>query len=339
MNVAKTIVERRSVRKFKAEPVPFELLNSLLQQASSLWQSDELTHWRCIYYDSEASRLRLAESMFAKVTDSQFGKLIPSSITGFLTKSILNTPVQLVFIAEAAATQRQRDEHYAAVCSVMQNLQLLGWENGLGMLWYTDPMLSNPSFFNEIGLKDGEKFAGVLNIGYVVKSPRARKRTPAEQYWTQYPTDTKPHAEGQYVSSKDILEALNIAVWAPNDGLREPWRFIYVTDHEAVAKLQPSHANTSPSFLVVLAKKEADPHKQEEDYAAVCCLIQNFQLLASDKGWYVHRTIPEWIYEHQLPIPLEIDPHERIVAVLEVGAVAQRSCSTCTSSTVNMIRL
>ncbi|WP_339209605.1 nitroreductase family protein [Paenibacillus sp. FSL K6-3182] len=176
--------------------------------------------WRCIYYDSMESRLRLAESMFAKVIDSRLGKLIPSKLTGFLTKSILNTPVHLVFIAASSENHRQRDNNYAAVCSIMQNLQLVGWENGLGMLWYTDPLLNNPSFFNEIGLKAGEKFAGILNIGYFDRSPKARKRTPAEMNWTEFTTDTKPHLtnEDRYVSSQDILETLNIAVWAPNDG-------------------------------------------------------------------------------------------------------------------------
>ncbi|MGO4699416.1 nitroreductase family protein [Paenibacillus sp. 2TAB26] len=341
VNIAKTIIERRTIRKFKAEPVPFELMNSLLKQASSLWKSEASQDWRCIYYDSMESRLRLAESMFAKVIDSQLGKLIPSKLTGFLTKSVLNTPVHLVFIAASSENHRQRDNNYAAVCSIMQNLQLVGWENGLGMLWYTDPLLNNPSFFNEIGLKAGEKFAGILNIGYFDRSPKARKRTPAEMNWTEFTTDTKPHLtnEDRYVSSQDILETLNIAVWAPNDGLREPWRFIYVTGEEAVAKLAPSHGNTSQSLLIVLAKKEANPHKQEEDYAAACCLIQNFQLLANSKGWYVRRTMPEWIYERRLPIPLKIDLQERIVAVLEVGTVEQISYSSSTSSTLNVIRL
>lgn len=38
--------------------------------------------------------------------------------------------------------------------------------------------------------------------------------------WTEFTTDTKPHLtnEDRYVSSQDILETLNIAVWAPNDG-------------------------------------------------------------------------------------------------------------------------
>ncbi|GBF72517.1 hypothetical protein PA598K_00773 [Paenibacillus sp. 598K] len=341
MNLVQTITERRSVRKFKAEPVQVEWMNALLQQAASLWTSETPSHWRCLYYDSMEARERLAESMIAKVTGSQWGKLIPSKVTGMLTKTVLNTPALLVFIAEDAANERQRDENYAAVCSIMHNLQLVGWQHGLGMLWYTEPFMSNPSLFNEIGLKSGERFAGILNIGYFDKSPKARKRTPAEQNWTELAATAKPTqaAKGHYVASKDVLEALNIAVWAPNDGMREPWRFIYVTDHEAVARLHPSPVNASPSFLVVAAKKEADPHKQEEDYAAICCLIQNFQLVAADKGWSARRTIPEWIYERQLPIPLPIDPQERIVAVLEIGTSAQASRTAAASSTVNVLRL
>lgn len=339
MDFSKIIKERRTIRKFKSSPVPQQLMLTLLEQAAILGSTEGSQHWRCMYYDSKEARMRLAESMFAKVTDSRFGKFIPSKMTEFFTKSVLNTPALLVFIAASGENQRQSDENYAVVCSIMQNFQLLGWEAGLGMLWYTDPLLNNPSFFKEIGLRPGERFAGILNIGYFDRVPKARNRTPAEQNWTEFTmnTETLKDSGHHYVSSESILEMLNIAVWAPNDGLREPWRFIYVTDGEAAAKLQPSRGNSSPSFLVVVEKKEADPHKQGEDYAAICCLIQNFQLLAMAQDYYVRRTIPEWAYGPQPPIPLQIHQQEKIVAVLEMGKMKQYSRSSLSPPTLNVI--
>ncbi|MFB9274496.1 nitroreductase family protein [Cohnella cellulosilytica] len=341
MNFSQLIKERRTIRRFKPSPVQQQLVLALLEQAATLWGAEGSQNWRCMYYDSTEAHIRLAESMLAKVTASQLGKFIPSKMTELLTKPVLNTPALLVFIAAAGDNQRQSDENYAAVCSIMQNLQLLGWEAGLGMLWYTEPFLNNPSFFEEIGLQPGERFAGILNIGYFDRAPRARSRTPAERNWTEFTTNsqTLKDNEHSYVPSESILEKLNIAVWAPNDGLREPWRFIYVTDDEAVAKLQPSRGNSSPSFLVVVEKKETDPHKQGEDYAAICCLIQNFDLLAKAEDWDVRRTIPEWVYEPQPPIPLKIHQQEKIVAVLEIGKMEQRPRSSLASPALNVTRL
>jgi len=119
------------------------------------------------------------------------------------------------------------------------------------------------------------------------------------------------------ISSQSILEVLNDAVWAPNDGLREPWRFIYVTGSEAAAKLSDSSGNAPSAFLLIVAKQEADPHKKEEDYAAVCCLIQNVQLLVQSRPWYARRSIPDWIYDQDQCKPFGILSEERIVALLE----------------------
>lgn len=330
---SKTIRERRSIRKFNGTPVKKDLVVSLLHKAASLYVAEEKPKWRCIYYGTYESRQKLAESMTVKLKEGKLGKLGLNKMVDFLTKKVADTPAHLIFIAESAITQRQSDENYAAVCSIMQNFQLLGWEHGLGMLWYTEQIIQSKSFFKEIGLREGERFAGILNIGYFEKTPRTRKRrTPAEQKWTVIGGD-----DHHRVTSQSVLELLNDAVWAPNDGLREPWRFIYVTGNEALSILRTSSRDTT--FLFVVAKEEADLHKQEEDYAAICCLVQNFLLLANSKLWHARRMIPEWIYDQEQSKRFGVRPEERIVAVLELGGDDQDSNSVSTPSMVNITHL
>ncbi len=280
--------------------------------------------------------------MLAKIKESRFGKFIPDRMTDFFSKQAAEIPAQLAFITESANTRRQSDENYAAVCSIMQNFQLLGWEQGLGMLWYTDPQIMSETFFKEIGLQNGERFAGILSIGYFEKVPRARKRTPAEQKWTVIGGDDHPHphmnADILPYSPQTILGMLNAAVYAPNDGMREPWRFVYVTGGEAAGKLRSLQGNSSTEFLLVVAKEEGDLHKQDEDYAAVCSLIQNFQLLTKTNHWHVYRTIPEWTYSREKCTPFGIRPQERIAAVLEFGADIRRLSSAHTPLTVNVLQ-
>jgi len=340
LDFSKAIKERRSIRKFTAIPIEQELIISLLNNAVSLYESEKTPHWRCVHFNTLDSRQRLANSMVAKVKESRLGKLIPSPMTDFFAKQLSNTPANLVFIAEAADNKQQSDENYAAVCSIMQNFQLLGWEQSLGMLWYTDPVIQSESFFKEIGLRKGERFAGILHIGHFEKTPRSwRKRTLAEKKWISIGEDNRLHSDSLQINSQRILAVLNEAVWAPNDGLREPWRFVYVTDKDMLSQLGVSYEDASPSLLLVVATEEADLHKQEEDYAAVCCLIQNFQLLTKTKPWNVRRMIPDWIYDCERYKPFGILPQERIVAVLELGGNNRFSNSAATSPLLNITHL
>lgn len=323
MNFSQTIRERRSIRKCNTLSVPQELVVSLLNQAGDLYEPEGTPRWRCLYAGTPESRERLADCMLAKTKESRLGRLIPSKMMDLFVKRLTDIPAHLIVVAESGADRRQSDENFAAACSVMQNFQLLAWEHGLGMLWDTEPIVQNEMFFSGIGLQEGERLVGILHMGYFDKTPKSRRRTAVEQKWTVIRGNEEPHGlqphTAPLISEQSILEVLNDAVWAPNDGLREPWRFILVTDGEIAGDPQAAFSGAAQAYLLVVATEEADPHKREEDYAAVCCLIQNFLLLAKSKNWGVLRTRPEWIYDPERCRLFGVRPLERIAAVLELG--------------------
>jgi nitroreductase len=119
------------------------------------------------------------------------------------------------------------------------------------------------------------------------------------------------------VSENHILELLNVAIWAPNDGMREPWRFIFIgsSNTDLLSELQ----DQAPAYLILVIKEDHDPHKREEDYAAASCLMQNFRLLAQDRMLQVRTTMNNWIYDRACTRRLGVHDDERIVAVLELG--------------------
>ncbi|WP_334074681.1 MULTISPECIES: nitroreductase family protein [Paenibacillus] len=134
----------------------------------------------------------------------------------------------------------------------------------------------------------------------------------------RYPSPVTQHLykDGE-VSSERVLELLNDAVWAPNDGLREPWRFIYADREQG--RLNRGLQNPAFAYLLVVMKEDADPHKRKEDFAAVCCLVQNFVLLAAEKGLGVKWTMHEWFYDAELNRGFGVGEKERLAAVLELG--------------------
>ncbi|WP_163874610.1 hypothetical protein [Paenibacillus favisporus] len=114
-----------------------------------------------------------------------------------------------------------------------------------------------------------------------------------------------------------VLDLLNVAVWAPNDGLREPWRFLFIGSgsKDIMAGLQEE----APAYLILVIKEERDPHKREEDFAAACCLMQNFHMLAQESKLHVRMTMNDWIYDRASAHRFGVHQEERIVAVLELG--------------------
>jgi hypothetical protein len=126
--------------------------------------------------------------------------------------------------------------------------------------------------------------------------------------------------EQKTIAPELILSLLETAVWAPNDGLREPWRFLFIDGEQGKQALPLHHA--APAHLVVIAKAAGDLHKQAEDLAAVYCLIQNVRLLGLERQIGINVFVEEWMYDHVLQQSLGIRDKERIAAILDIGYVA-----------------
>ncbi|MFD1737862.1 nitroreductase [Bacillus salitolerans] len=135
------------------------------------------------------------------------------------------------------------------------------------------------------------------------------------------------------VSQQLIVELLNDAVWAPNHGLREPWRFIFVPTEKREAfvadlvttfpaDMQENRRNyfSQPmAFLIIVMKEDPRQKQWEENFGAVSCLIQNFQLLAwEQKLGVVWKTNPH-IYDPKVRALLKVEPGEKIVGFLHLG--------------------
>ncbi|WP_311519348.1 nitroreductase family protein [Paenibacillus albidus] len=186
LSLAELIRERRSIRKFNSTPVAEELVVELLQTAVQLLPSSAGVPWRSVYAGTPESRKRLADYMLQTVSHSRLGKLMPDKMLEVFKKRFMDIPAHVVVLAGTGPDPLASERNYAAVCSILQNFQLLGWERGLGMLWDTEAMIQNEGLFQGIGMRADERFVGILHVGYYNKAPRGRKRTPAEKKWTVF---------------------------------------------------------------------------------------------------------------------------------------------------------
>lgn len=93
-----------------------------------------------------------------------------------------------------------------------------------------------------------------------------------------------------------VNEAIEIATWAPNHHVSEPWRF-YSLGKESIAacldlvrdivtlkkdakagEFKANNWSQKPGWLVVSCRKSDDELLQQEDYAACCAAVQNWML-------------------------------------------------------------
>jgi nitroreductase len=107
----------------------------------------------------------------------------------------------------------------------------------------------------------------------------------------------------QKVSCKLVREAIEVARWAPNHHLTEPWHF-YLMGPEKIAgaieligtlieetrndpdlcEFKRKSARAVPGWLLVTCRRSDDELRQREDYASVACAIQNLTLYLSEAG-------------------------------------------------------
>ena len=106
----------------------------------------------------------------------------------------------------------------------------------------------------------------------------------------------------QEVSRDLLLEAIELARWAPNHHLTEPWHFYLLGDDKKAASAELirtivtenktaemgehkfKSAKAVPGWLVVTCRKSDDELRGREDYAACCCAVQNILLYLSEAG-------------------------------------------------------
>ncbi len=80
--------------------------------------------------------------------------------------------------------ERARDDDFAATSSLIQNLQLLAWEKGIGMVWKSGKILYDKEVHQAFGLQDNERLAAIIQTGYPDEAPEVKERTPIRERFT-----------------------------------------------------------------------------------------------------------------------------------------------------------
>ena len=148
---------------------------------------------------------------------------------------------------------------------------------------------------------------------------------------------------GEDISVEEIEVLLEAAVWAPNHRNNEPWRFFTVRKESSIRNeiangiiaLQESNSTgelpdlhkqritqdiaRQPWLIFVYSEISDRDEITEENYGAVCCAIQNMQLMATAMGLSVGWSTGGISKIENLDNIFGIEEPLKIVGVLTVG--------------------
>ena len=185
MSVMEAIQSRRTIFKFKPDPVPKTVLEDILY--AGIWAPNHhLTEpWRFTVIGEEV-KVKLAERygeiQVEKVTsnpeaakaatEETLAEIRERGVQKFMSKP---TIVAVSCIKEGSE-QRQLED-YASVCCSMLNIQLAGWEQGVGMQWSTGGITLEQGTYDLFGIdSETEYIIGFYYMGYPDEIPTPKRK-------------------------------------------------------------------------------------------------------------------------------------------------------------------
>jgi nitroreductase len=122
-----------------------------------------------------------------------------------------------------------------------------------------------------------------------------------------------------------VEELLELARWAPNHHLTQPWRF-RVLGPETFARLVaaggPNEAEKlgrAPTLIVASAKLTDDEHQNREDIQATACAVYIVLLAASARGFASYWRTPKLLETPEGQAAVGMEENEQFIALIHLG--------------------
>jgi len=181
LTVRDAIIQRRSIKLFNGQPVERDILLSILDDA--VWAPNHQLRqpWRFVV--ACGKELEDLYSVLKEFAIPKWKELSEENLEKQMNK--FTTPGGYVFVVVPEdARQKERLEDYAAASMLVQNIQLLAWDRGIGSCWKTPGYLDNPLFREALGVQSGERIISMLQVGYFDEMPKPRDRKGVEDLVT-----------------------------------------------------------------------------------------------------------------------------------------------------------
>ncbi len=193
MEINQFIRSRRSVRRFRPDSIPEEVLQRILETATWAPSAHNRQPWRFAVLAGEASRRRLADAMGEDFSSDLLVDGLPAEqVEAQVERSrqrIIDAPAAILVCLDSTEMdtypdeRRQVAEYQMAVQSVAmagQNLLLAAHAEGLGAVWMCAPLFAQDAARRTLALPETWQPQGLVLLGYPdkISQHKGRKSVP-----------------------------------------------------------------------------------------------------------------------------------------------------------------
>jgi len=186
MELAEAIKGRRSVRRFKRDAVPRDVVMKILELAQWAPSAMNLQDWRFVVVEGAKKEALL------KVTATAFEQFRPILEKGFpgkpqvieASKRFFETygGAPVIILAYGGHFPTGQPDPYSVSLAV-QNLLLAAHDAGLGAVWADGAVFFKEKEINELVGMTGRKLVCLIPLGYPDETPKAPPRRDGRFQW------------------------------------------------------------------------------------------------------------------------------------------------------------
>ena len=160
MELTKAIKERRSIRRYKSDPVPHEVIQEILENAVWAPSAQNLQPWYFLALTDPGDLRELFDMMGTSV---------------YSHRKRLEDRLILAFLLKPTYSEGMIPSCVESVAAAMNNICLLAYEKGLGTCWVEEVVRERERIEARFAPDKGPLLGAVV-LGYPDTDPRPIKR-------------------------------------------------------------------------------------------------------------------------------------------------------------------
>ena len=185
---------RRSIRRFKTNPVPDSVLRDILHTATFAPSAHNRQPWRFIVLTDSSAKTHLSDAMAEEFQrDLEKDNLPPEEITKRVNKSrerITGAPIVVVLCVDMSEMDNYPDERrkkaeyiigIQSAANAGMQLLLAAHAEGLGGVWVCSPMFAQEIVQEALNISKQWEPQAMFLLGYPLEIPAFRGRKAIEE--------------------------------------------------------------------------------------------------------------------------------------------------------------
>ena len=182
MDAISAITSRTSVRRFRDQPVPREIIQQLLDCAVRAPNHKLTEPWRFTVLTGR-SKERFAEirarHRLKRFSDQSSTEALAAADK--VRRESSQTPAYIVVMAAVSSDEITREDDYAAAMMAIANVMTAAQALGLGTYLRTGGVMRDPGLLELAGVPEHFRVVGILSLGYPAEVEPPRRRKPAAE--------------------------------------------------------------------------------------------------------------------------------------------------------------